>query len=309
MIKWISKNIKKFNKTSIWFKVFSLLILLLLIYHAHGSKNMKEPFIQQKKFIIKEGSGIYDKFYSNIYDSLVFDKVKNDYEVGEIINTTKPTQKSRILDIGSGTGQIVNLFQDKGFNAQGLELSSAMVEIAKKNFPKYNFKVGNALETMIYPGNNFTTVTCLYFTIYYIKDKLQFLKNCYHWLMPGGNLVLNLVNRDKFDPILNTADPLLWVSAQKFAKKRITNSIVKFKDFEYKGNFDLDKPNNTATFTETMKDDKTGHIRQNIHKLFMPTQKKILALAKQLGFILKGKADLVNVQYEYQYLYFLYKPE
>ena len=41
----------------------------------------------------------------------------------------------------------------------------------------------------------------------------------------------------------------------------------------------------------------------------MPTQKKILALAKQLGFILKGKADLVNVQYEYQYLYFLYKPE
>jgi len=93
MIKWISKNIKKFNKTSIWFKVFSLLILLLLIYHAHGSKNMKEPFIQQKKFIIKEGSGIYDKFYSNIYDSLVFDKVKNDYEVGEIINTTKPTQK------------------------------------------------------------------------------------------------------------------------------------------------------------------------------------------------------------------------
>ena len=127
--------------------------------------------------------------------------------------------------------------------------------------------------------------------------------------MPGGTLVLSLVNRDKFDPILNTADPLLWVSAQKFAKKRITNSIVKFKDFEYKGNFDLDKPNNMATFTETMKDDKTSHIRQNIHKLFMPTQKKILALAKQLGFILKGKADLVNVQYEYQYLYFLYKPE
>ena len=175
MIKWISKNIKKFNKTSIWFKVFILLILLLLVYHVHGSKKMKEPFIQRKKFIIKEGSGIYDKFYSNIYDSLVFDKVKNDYEIGEIINTTKPTQKSRILDIGSGTGQIVNLFQDKGFNAQGLELSSAMVEIAKKNFPKCNFKVGNALETMIYPGNNFTTVTCLYFTIYYITSYIDYL--------------------------------------------------------------------------------------------------------------------------------------
>ena len=37
--------------------------------------------------------------------------------------------------------------------------------------------------------------------------------------MPGGYFVLHLVNRDKFDPILNTADPLHIVSAQKYAKK------------------------------------------------------------------------------------------
>ena len=42
--------------------------------------------------------------------------------------------------------------------------------------------------------------------------------------MPGGYLILHLVNRDKFDPILNAADPLHLVSAQKHAKeKRITN--------------------------------------------------------------------------------------
>ena len=84
---------------------------------------------------------------------------------------------------------------------------------------------------------------------------------------------------------------------------------VKFKDFQYKANFDFYKEKNLAEFTETMTDDKTKNVRKNIHNLYMPTQKKILAMAKNVGFILKGKIDLVNVQYEYQYLYILYKPE
>ena len=47
----------------------------------------------------------------------------------------------------------------------------------------------------------------------------------------------------------------------------------------------------------------TKNIRQNTHKLYMPTQKHILSLAKSVGFILKGKVDMVSAQYEYQYLY------
>ena len=139
--------------------------------------------------------------------------------------------------------------------------------------------------------------------------KKQFFKNCYDWLKPGGYLVLNLANRDKFDPILNSADPLQMVSAQKYAKKRITSSLIKFKDFQYRGDFKLNKDDDIATFEEIFKDDKSKHIRQNIHKIYMPTQKYILSLAKQTGFILKGKIDLVPVQYEYQYIYIMYKPE
>ena len=71
----------------------------------------------------------------------------------------------------------------------------------------------------------------------------------------------------------------------------------------------LNKKNNTATFEEIFKDDKTKHIRQNIHKMYMPTQKHILSIAKENGFILLGKIDMVPVQYEYQYLYILQKPE
>ena len=310
LVRSIKRIIKNFNKSSIWFRLTSVfLVVLISLVLVNRHKGVRENFIQEDKFTIKRGADVYDKFYADIYNDLVYDEVKNDYEVGEIINVTHPTEDSLILDIGSGTGQHVAILQDKGIPAVGLDLSPDMIGQAKKNFPGLEFTQGDALEFMLYPGDTFTHILCLYFTIYYIKNKKRFLQNCYDWLRPGGYLVLHLVNRDKFDPILNTADPLQMVSAQKYAKKRITNSLIKFKDFQYRGDFKFDKPNNKARFEEIFKSDKTGNIRQNIHQLHIPTQRYILSLAKEIGFVLKGKIDLVPVQYEYQYLYILYKPE
>jgi hypothetical protein len=99
------------------------------------------------------------------------------------------------------------------------------------------------------------------------------------------------------------------VSPQKFAKKRITNSLVKFNDFSYKANFKLNKQKDNATFIETFKDDNSENVRKNEHTLHMCTQKKILSKAKKVGFILHGKSDMVNCMYEYQWIYYLYKPE
>ena len=310
LVKNIRQLIKKFTKSSLWFKMtVVVLFILLLLVITNKYKPTKENFIQKKKFEMKVGPEIYDKFYASIYNDLVYDEVKNEYEVGEIINATHPTNQSLILDIGSGTGQHVAALNDAGYPTVGLDLSPSMVGIAKKKYPNLKFKQGSALEFMLYPADSFTHILCLYFTIYYIKDKNRFIKNCFDWLKPGGYFVLHLVNRDKFDPILNTADPLQLVSAQRYAKKRITNSLIKFKDFKYRADFKLNKKNDTATFEEIFKDDKTKHIRQNIHKMYMQTQKHILSIAKENGFILLGKIDMVPVQYEYQYLYILQKPE
>ena len=297
-------------KQSIWTKTAIVMgIVLVILMIVNKSAIYKEGFVQREKYILKQGTDIYDDFYSSIYDELVYDNVKNDFEVGEIRRLVKPTERSRVLDVGSGIGHHVNLLEKSGYKVEGVDKSGAMVKSAKKKYPSCKFKQGDVLESMLYPKNSFSTITCLYFTIYYINDKQLFLQNCYNWLMPGGYLVLHLVNRDKFDPILNSADPLHLVSAQKYAKKRITNSLVKFKDFQYKANFDLDKSKNLAEFDETFKDDTSGHVRQNKHKLHMETQKHILGIAKNIGFILQGKVDMVTTQYQYQYLYLLYKPE
>ena len=164
------------------------------------------------------------------------------------------------------------------------------------------YKHGDVLDSMHFQQNQFTHILSLYFTTYYLEDKYKFFQNAFKWLKPGGFLVLHLVNRNKFDPIINTSNPVHMVSVQKYAPKRITNSVVKFNDFTYKANFKL--KDGKGTFSETFKDDGTNNVRKNEHVLHMEPQKDILAKAKKAGFIFHGKSDMVNCMYEYQYLYY-----
>lgn len=306
ILKKVQRLFKKILKLSIWEK---LLILIIVIMPFFLLNKKVEGFSQKKDFVLKENDEIYDDFYCSIYDDLVYDEVKNDFEVQTIEKYIKPNKKSNILDVGCGRGHHVNFYNLQNIKCEGLDKSKSMITLCKNDYPKCNFKNDDVLNTMLYIPNSFSHIFCLYFTIYHIKNKSLFFENCYRWLKPGGVLLLHLVNRDKFDPIINAADPLTIVSAQKYAKKRITNSIVKFKDFLYKADFKYKQGSNEAHFIETFTDDKTGNVRKNDNTIYMNSQSDILNLAKNVGFIMQAQLDMVNCQYEYQYLYILYKPE
>lgn len=300
--------INSYNNISIWCKILLfILLLLVLILLFKDMKGKKEGFEQENKFLFKDNSNLYDDFYANIYDYLVFNNLKDDYEVGEIINKTSPTSESKILDIGCGTGQHVNLLGSKSLDILGIDISDSMIKKAKENFPNYKFKVADALNSGEFESDSFTHILCLYFTIYYFNDKKTFFNNCFKWLMPGGYLIIHLVDREKFDPILPPGNPLLYVSPQRYAKNRITSTKVKFNDFSYSSNFELDSDNNIAKFIEKFKDDKDGKIRKQEHILYIPTEQEIIDEAQNCGFIVESKIDLLHCQYEYQYLYVLIK--
>ena len=59
---------------------------------------------------------------------------------------------------------------------------------------------------------------------------------------------------------------------------------------------------------ETFKTLKNGDVRQNEHKLYMLTQAEILDIAKASGFIIDSKIDMIDCQYDSQYVYILQKP-
>ena len=96
---------KTYDKFTIWGKIllFVSLLIVSMVLLKRFDKN-REGFEQSDKFLFKTGPDIYDDFYADIYDYLVFNSQKDEYEVGQIVNKTSPTSESKVLDVGCGTG-------------------------------------------------------------------------------------------------------------------------------------------------------------------------------------------------------------
>ena len=299
-----------YNKMSNFGKIliFVTLFLILVVLFKSINTTNKEGYVQNDAFLFKQGPEIYDDFYADIYDYLVFNNLKVTYEIGEIKNKTVPNTRTAILDVGSGTGHHVDKLAQYDLDVLGVDISPSMIQKAKENYPNYNFLLGDVLENNTFKMSQFTHILCLYFTIYYFEDKMTFFNNCMDWLMPGGTLIVHLVNRDKFDPILPPGNPLYIVSPQKYSKERITKTKITFNDFVYSSNFELEPEKDVATFHEKFKFNN-GKIRKQEHKLYMNSENDIINMAQDAGFIIQGKIDLVNCAYEYQYLYILVKPQ
>ena len=287
--------------------LFFTAALLIMVVFFKALKPVQEGMTTSDKFLFKQGTAVYDDFYAGIYDYLVFSGLKNDFEVGQIINSSAPTEASIIADIGCGTGHQTSVLSSKGLNVIGIDISPSMINQAKQNFPDLNFRVGDAVDNALFKMNSLTHIVCLYFTIYYFKDKRHFFDNCMDWLMPGGTLIVHIVDRESFDPILPPGNPLYIVSPQKYAKERITNTKIVFNDFEYVANFNLDKGSDVATFEEKFKFND-GKVRKQQQTLYMEDASVIVNSAQECGFILQGKIDMIKCAYEHQYLYIFTKP-
>jgi SAM-dependent methyltransferase len=302
-----------YNKMSNFGKILVFIALLLVVVSFFKSfKPMKEGMTTNvntsaEKFVFKQGTDVYDDFYVNIYDYLVFNRVKNDYEVGTVMNSTTPTAKSVIADIGCGTGHQVYDMDAKNLEVVGIDISPSMIAKAKANYPniKDKFKVGDGLDGHLFQADSLTHLLCLNFTIYYMKDKIRFFYNCMDWLMPGGYLVLHLVDKYKFDPILQPDNPLYIVTPQKHTKERITSKKITFNDFVYNSNFKLE--DDIATLNEKFKFND-GKVRQQEQVLYMEDLPVIVNMVQDAGFIIHAKIDMVKCAYENQYLYIFTKP-
>ena len=299
------KSFTIFQNITTWGKVLLFFAVLLIGYSVFSMK--RENFQNTKTFVFNDGPSVYDEFYSEIYDQMVFSHTKDAYEIGEIINQTSPTEHSIILDIGCGTGHHVAFLEQNGISAVGVDNSSAMIAKAKANYPNYNFRLGDALDANAFQYQSFTHILCMYFTKYYIKDKTLFFNNCMGWLKPGGYLVVHVVDRDMFDPILPPANPLVMFTPQRYVKERITKSKIRFHDFNYTANFDLDHKSNLAKFKEKF-EFHDGRVKKQEHKMYMPTEKEIIVMAQEAGYLLHAEIDLIKTGYEYNRLIIFVKP-
>lgn len=337
--KLMDEIVAKIYNMPCWAALVLFLAIVIIImwcvsfFYKINSGNV-EGFEQESRFILKQNDEVFDDpFYVGIYDELFYKQLYNNYEVGIILNEIHPTSKDIVIEIGSKTGSYTSALQkSSGCNVIGLDKSQTMVDYASEKYPNCKFMQGDPLNFMNFASEYATAILLLDFAIYYIKDRRTLFYNCYHWLKPGGFLVIHLVNRHMFDPIVPAAKPFTLVSPQSVAKQRITTSDVVFHNFDYKSKFEFDnftgnnnnannnnnnndnnnndnnnKMNDGVKIIETMKD-RRGKVRKNIRSLKMTGQKIIIGDAKDAGFSMLGQYDLVKSQREYQYIYILYKP-
>uniref|UniRef100_A0A6C0DRB7 Methyltransferase domain-containing protein n=1 Tax=viral metagenome TaxID=1070528 RepID=A0A6C0DRB7_9ZZZZ len=282
--------------------ILAILLVLLIQYRTQQEKNQTEGFSQKESYVLKQDENKYDDFYVELYDTIQKPEQRNVFEIMILLRQTMPTKKSNILDIGCGTGSLVNEMTKLGYRAYGIDKSQAMIDAAEKKHSDNDFKCTDIVDPMEFEPSTFTHILCTNFTIYEIDDKMKFFRHCFHWLAQGGYLFVHLVDPDKFDTITPIGKHKLDKNPQRISKKRITDTTVDFPKFEYKSSYDFGE--NPAIFKETFTDKKTKNIRQNEQRLYFVSVDGIIDIAKKNGFIVHSKADMEDcIDDSNQYLY------
>jgi len=315
--------------------ILIILIILIWVYIYQLFPNKYEHFENETKssrqiptkdelqknyklITLKKQQNVYDKSYVLLYTKL-FDDYKNKltvYSINDLVKNTKLLEygsRAVIADLGCGTGtHLVTITQQKiKPRLYGVDTSRQMLDKAHSVLKAYtptvrlletSFDYKNALTT-----NTFTHITCYYFSFYYSKNHKQLLQNIYKWLVNGGFFCVHLVDINKFDPVLDAANPFIGISLQSYMSKRKRDSVIILNDCIYQSNFTYHPSKNIAYFNENIIYDKENTYRKNIHKLNVSTHNQIIEDARLIGFKLRNITPLYNLGYEYQYLCYLQK--
>jgi SAM-dependent methyltransferase len=304
-----------------WTFVVSIVVMLLCIFYlleiAKSYKSRTKLDLNGVEAFANPGSSLeehfdcdcYDQFYSKVYDQLVQPTARAGLETQIVLEWMEEKGRARdtlrIGDIGCGTGLHVALFARQGVaSAIGYDKSTEMIKTAKNRYPDEKYEVGDAAVATMAAADQFDVMTAYYFTIYLTPNRADVLKNIYLWLSAGGVFVCHIVNKLKFDPILESASPFVGFSVQKYADERVTKSEVNFEEFDYTGDFQLH--GSRAVYEELFKF-RDGRVRRHEQRVWMPNIDAMVAEVESVGFKYAHHVDLTPIGYEYQYLFFFQK--
>ncbi len=280
------------------------------------NKNEAESEAKKSKYEWLVNEDLFDDFYASVFTKLTQNEKLIQAESAICMEEfTKKTPKDQliVLDAGCGIGIATSSFAKQGAGTVvGIDRSPAMIRFAKNTtLPNttltetqrqgIEFRERDLIGPGAAVGAEFTDACLLYFTVYYFQDLDMLFRNMALWVKPGGTLAIEVVNKYKFEPILDSANQWVGFSPQKYSKERITKSKVVFDKFEYEAVFDLDDPR--AEFRETFRF-KDGSVRRQKHILYMPSIQEIVQKAQRNGWTYTKYVDLTPISFPYGYILF-----
>ena len=153
-------------------------------------KQTREFFEKFSKQWSKNAKEDYSDFVNTI-------KIRNDYV--EKICKKFVKKNSKILDVGCGTGDLVIKLSKKGFDSEGVDFASSMIDVAKKDAKKHKIseeKFSNKSFFEYTPKNKLDLISANGFIEYISEKELEeFINKSYNFLNKEGYLVFESRNR------------------------------------------------------------------------------------------------------------------
>jgi len=295
---------------------FSILESGLKTEGFEGTVAIAGSSANESKYEWLENDELFDDFYASVFTKLTQNETLLQAQTAicmEEFERYKPKNQMMILDAGCGIGIATCALAKQGAqHVVGIDKSTAMVRYAKgTTLPNttltsiqqqdVEFRQADLQGPGAAGAAEFTSACLLYFTIYYFRDMDQLFRNLALWVQPGGTLAVEVVNKYKFEPVLNASNPWVGVSPQNYVKDRITKSHAVFDKFEYEADFEMEDPR--AEFRETFRF-KDGSVRRQKHRLYMPSMPEIIKKAQANGWLYTKYVDLMPMSFQYGYLLF-----
>ena len=143
----------------------------------------------------------YDIF-AKFYDDALGDRIKSSTQVKELISAYNPTTK-KLLELACGTGSVLK-YLSKDFEVYGLDLSSEMLEIAKKKVPQAKLFSQDMVKFSI--SEQFDSIICVFDSINHILTFSNWEKifvNAYSHLNDGGLFLFDLNTSKKLNRLVS----------------------------------------------------------------------------------------------------------
>lgn len=286
--------------------VLLIVILCSILFYRYCMCEYHQESFQNKPYVHKRDSEMYDDFYINEYDILYETEKYSENDFNNISSTVVLAPDSTILDIGCGTGSLLKRFEKNGnYHNVGVDRSEAAINKARENI-----QIGDVLckdvlvDPMLFEKESFDLICCTHFAIYEIEDQSQLFKYAYHWAKIGGFLAIHMVDVQNFNMITPNSDLFPHLKPFTTLKDRITKSIIEKQEYvfsSYYDNVDTDKIERIETFKCNNK------CRKNEITLYMNSKESIIAKAIQNGFKYHSEVSYNLIPDEYQNLVFFVK--
>jgi trans-aconitate methyltransferase len=120
-------------------------------------------------------AALYDRQYGFVWRHAI-----------DLVALLSPQPGERVLDVGCGTGHLTALIADRGAETVGIDVSPAMIEQARLNFPTLEFRVADALD---FESHEHFDAVFTNATLHWIQEPVRLTMRIYHMLKPGGRFV------------------------------------------------------------------------------------------------------------------------